>query len=133
MRHPSLAAVVLIVATFFAALTVQAQSVSQRVNVPFKFNLADKAYPAATYFIRYDGATDTVEFLGNGKNMLARTKVITKLALAPGARSDGKVRLVFDQVGEERYLSEVWMPGAEGLLLRATSERHKHETVDSSN
>ena len=51
-------------------------------------------------------------------------------APTPGAKNDGHVRLVFDQVGEERYLSEVWMPGMDGLLIRATSERHKHESVE---
>ncbi len=133
MRGLSLAAVVAAAVTLFATVTAQAQSGAQRVNVPFKFSLAERSYPAAQYFFRFDSATESVEVLGSDKKMLTRAKVITRLALPPGSRPDGKIRLVFDQLGEDRYLSEVWIPGSDGLLLRATSEHHKHETVSSPN
>ena len=124
------AAAVLVFATLVAALALQAQSVPQRVNVPFKFNLTEKAYQPAMYYFRYDGSTEQVELLSRDKSLITRVRVITRLAPTPGAKNDGHVRLVFDQVGEERYLSEVWMPGIDGLLVRATSERHKHESVE---
>jgi hypothetical protein len=131
MRRFSSAATVLALATLFAAVYAQAQAIPQRVNVPFKFNLNDKAFPAAMYYVRYEPSGESVEFLGQGRNVLSRAHVITRLAPSPGAKSSGSVRLVFDQVGEERFLSEVWIPGADGFLLRATSERHKHATVDA--
>jgi hypothetical protein len=124
------AAAVLVFATLVAVLALQAQSVPQRVNVPFKFNLMDKAYQPAMYYFRYDGSAEQVELLSRDKSLLTRVRVVTRLAPTPGAKNDGHVRLVFDQVGEERYLSEVWMPGIDGLLVRATSERHKHESVE---
>ncbi len=131
MRGFSLPAVVLAMATAFVTVPAEAQSVPQRVNVPFKFNLNEKAFPAAMYYVRYEQSSDSVEVLGQSRNLLSRVRVITRLAPSPGAKSNGSVRLVFDQVGEERYLSEVWIPGADGFLLRATSERHKHATVDA--
>jgi len=124
------AAAVLVLAALVAVLALQAQSVPQRVNVPFKFNLMEKSYQPAMYYFRYDGPGEQVEVLGKDKGLLTRVPVITRLALTPGAKKDGHVRLVFDQVGEERYLSEVWMPGVDGLLVRATSQRHKHEAVE---
>ena len=131
MRGFSLPAVILAFAIAFATGPVEAQSIPQRVNVPFKFNLNEKAFPAAMYYVRYEQSSDNVEVLGQNRNLLSRVRVITRLAPSPGARGSANVRLVFDQVGEERYLSEVWIPGADGFLLRATSERHKHATVDS--
>jgi len=127
-RRPAMA--VLVLAALVAVLALQAQSVPQRVNVPFKFNLMEKAYQPAMYYFRYDGSAEQVELLSRDKSLLTRVRVVTRLAPTPGAKKDGHVRLVFDQVGEERYLSEVWIPGMDGLLLRATSERHKHESVE---
>ncbi|RPI15104.1 MAG: hypothetical protein EHM65_04275, partial [Acidobacteriales bacterium] len=69
MRSFSLPAVVLAVASMFATVPADAQSVPQRVNVPFKFNLNDKAFPAAMYYVRYETSSDLVEFLGQGRNV----------------------------------------------------------------
>lgn len=101
----------------------------QRVNVPFKFNLADRPYPASMYFFRYEAASNQLEVLGRDKNFMVRVPVVTRLAQKAAAKDNGNVRLVFDQVGEERYLSEVWFPSSDGLLIRATAERHLHEEV----
>ncbi len=128
----TISAVLLVAASFLAGTTAaQAQSLSQRVNVPFQFNAAGKTYPPALYFIQYEPAANQVEVLGRDKKLLARMPVITRLGLKQGAANDGKVRLVFDQVGEQRFLSEVWFPGEDGLLVRSTTERHRHESIES--
>ena len=132
MMKTTSAALLLVAATLLVAVAVQAQPMPQRVNVPFKFNLVDKAYPASMYFFRYEQASNQLEILGHNKNLMVRVPVVTRLAQRSGAKDNGNVRLVFDQVGEERYLSEVWFPSADGLLIRATAERHKHEEVDAA-
>ncbi len=128
MRRVS-AAVLGIAAILLTTVAVQAQSRQQRVNVPFKFNVAGKSYPAATYSFRYEPASNQLEVLSADMARVVSLPVITRLALKPGTRNDGNVRLVFDEVGEERYLSEVWFPSLDGLLVRATSESHKHAEV----
>lgn len=130
MSQRTTATAVFAFAVLFAATALMAQSVPQRVNVPFKFSLVDKAFEPAMYYFRYDSSSDQVELLSRDKALLSRINVITRLAPAPGVKTDGKVRLVFDQVGQDRYLSEIWMPGADGLLVRATKERHQHEAVE---
>jgi hypothetical protein len=130
MVRTTLGVSVLVLTVLFAAVTLYAQvAVAQGVNVPFQFSLAEKAFPASTYYFRCQNANDFVEVLGKGKNLLTRVRVITRLAPSPGAKSDGTVRLVFDRVGEDHFLSEIWIPGMDGLLLRATSERHSHDMV----
>ena len=107
MSQRTTAAAVCALAVLFAATALMAQSVPQRVNVPFKFNLMEKAFEPAMYYFRYDGSSDQVELLSRDKAMLTRINVITRLAPTPGVKTDGKVRLVFDQVGQDRYLSEI--------------------------
>jgi len=36
---------------------------------------------------------------------------------------------VFDKVGNEHFLSEVWFRDQDGLLLVGTKEEHEHEVV----
>jgi hypothetical protein len=130
MARTTLSVSVLALTVLFAAVTLHAQvAVAHSVNVPFQFSLAEKAFPASTYYVRCEAANDFVEILGKDKNLLSRVRVITRLAALPGAKSEGSVRLVFDRVGEDHFLSEVWIPGMDGLLLRATSERHQHDIV----
>jgi hypothetical protein len=38
--------------------------------------------------------------------------------------------IVFDKVGEVYTLSEIWIPGEDGLLLVATKGKHEHKTID---
>jgi hypothetical protein len=37
--------------------------------------------------------------------------------------------LVFDQVGNTYFLSEVWMPEYDGFLVRATKGAHQHNVI----
>ncbi len=117
-------------AALATTLALQAQSVPQRVSVPFKFHLMDKAYGPALYYFRFESSSDKVEVLNQDKALISRVNVVTRLAPTPGAKRDGTIRLVFDQVGQERFLSEIWIPGTDGLLVRATSERHEHHGVE---
>lgn len=40
--------------------------------------------------------------------------------------------IVFDKIGERYFLSEVWLPGADGYLLHATNEKHTHQHVKAT-
>lgn len=119
----------LVFSALLAGFALQAQQAPQRVSVPFKFNLTDKAYEPAMYYFRYESSSGQVELLNRDKALITRVHVITRLTPTPGAKRDGSIRLVFDQVGQDRFLSEIWMPGADGLLVRATTERREHESA----
>ena len=117
----------LLVVLVLAAVGAQAQA-PQRANVPFKFYVGGSAFEAGTYYISEIAAGARLEIRDSNQKALAQIAVITRLA--PVGRSSGSLRLVFDEITPtDRHLSEVWMPGKDGFLVRATSEKHEHAVV----
>jgi hypothetical protein len=98
---------------------------AQKVSVPFKFTAGNSALPAGTYYFVAQAAASHVEVRDEGQKVIARIPVITRLGKTGGKLSTS-ARLVFDTIGEERYLSEVWLAGVDGFLVRATAEKHEH-------
>jgi len=117
----------LFIALVFAAVGAQAQA-PQRANVPFKFYVGSTAYAAGTYYFVQLAAGARLEIRDSSQKAVSQVAVITRLA--PVGRSSGSLRLVFDEVTPtDRHLSEIWMPGTDGFLVRATSEKHEHAIV----
>jgi hypothetical protein len=55
---------------------------------------------------------------------VTQLNIITRLASEiPNATS----RLVFDVLGSERVLSEVWIAGEDGFLVASTQGEHGHQ------
>jgi hypothetical protein len=46
---------------------------------------------------------------------------------------DADPEFVFDKINGKLVLSEVWMPGKDGLLLLATKGPHEHAVLGGSN
>ena len=99
-------------------------------KVPFEFSVGDKTFPAGEYRVVHQ--KHQLPHLriqsADGKLTSALTPV-TRLASqhtgdAPNAS------LVFDLVQEKHILSEVWVSGEDGYLLRGTQEEHQHEVID---
>ena len=101
---------------------------AQKVGVPFKFTAGASALPAGTYFFTTQASASRLEVRDASQKVVGVIPVITRLAKG-AARPAGATRLVFDTVGEERYLSEVWISGTDGFLVRATAEKHEHSVV----
>ena len=103
---------------------------AQKVSVPFKFTAGSSALPAGTYYFTTQASASRMEVRDASQKVVSLIPVITRLAKTGGkSAASASARLVFDTVGEERYLSEVWMAGADGFLVRATSEKHEHAIV----
>ena len=100
---------------------------AQKVSVPFKFTAGSSALPAGTYFFATQASASRMEVRDASQKVVSLIPVITRLAKS--GKSASSARLVFDTVGEERYLSEVWIAGADGFLVRATAEKHEHSLV----
>jgi hypothetical protein len=117
--------------SLFALLAVTlayGQLPAQRSKVPFKFNAGEKTLPAGEYqFIRESQSMSWVTIRGTHNTEVVRVKIITLLARE--GRSDDYVRIVFDKVGQDYFLSEVWLPGSDGLLVGSTKGEHQHEIV----
>jgi hypothetical protein len=56
---------------------------------------------------------------------------MTVITLLGRHDDDTTLELVFDKVGEEYLLSEVWFPGKDGCLTLSTAHEHKHRVLGS--
>ncbi len=120
-------------AAFVAALllvgSVASAGVTVVVKVPFPFMLKDKEMPAGRYEIRENGADETsvtVEDLDTGHSGFSL--VLTRLADS-GAKEP---EAVFDKAEGKYYLSEVRVPGEDGIALVGAPGKHTHVRVSGS-
>jgi len=114
--------------TLLAVTPVFSQARAVRIEVPYEFTVGSKVLPAGTYTFSLS-ANDQgwVEVHSEGKAE-TRARVVTRLG-GPSEFQDGS--LVFDKTGTTRILSEVWIPGTDGILVHATPKGHTHDIVMS--
>ena len=127
-------AVVLSFAALAASSSSHAQNLTKDKNqvkakVAFDFHVGDKLYPAGSYQVlrRYPMATSLV--ITNDEGDETSLPVIALLARQEHDAHSTTGNLVFNRVGDERVLSEVWLPGEDGYLVYGTVEPHQHQIV----
>jgi hypothetical protein len=124
---------------FAIALVVIAASLGlsaqMTVDVPFKFEAGGKSFPPGQYSIaiKADGAVE-LRAVPNG----VATMLAAKERKQP-ARKVEQPELVFDKVGNfepsfseyvtDYLLSEIWLPGTDGVVVLTTNGKHDHQTV----
>lgn len=119
------AAVALAMAFIVSPTTASAQLVS--VNIDFPFVAAGKDMPAGTYFVEVTGAEEGGRVIVRGSgHSSGPMSVITQLARHD---KDAEPEIVFDKLGNRYLLSEIWIPGKDGLCLLATNIPHQHAVV----
>ena len=113
--------------TILALTSAYGQSTSQPVlfKVPFKFSAGGKTFPGGQYQINHEPKSEYVT-IHDASGAITKLKVITLLAREASA---AQYRIVFDKVGDAHFLSEVWVPGQDGLLVHSTEGSHGHESV----
>ena len=104
------------------AAVAQAQGI--RADIPFKFFAGAKEMPAGKYDIVHNPA-GPIQITGPSR-AAATLPVLTFLGRHD---SDSEPELIFDKINGEMHLSEVWLPGKDGLLLLGTKEQHDHAVV----
>jgi hypothetical protein len=95
-------------------------------NIPFAFQVGQKTLPAGEYAIkinRDEGAVIVRNLAPKGPEALEA--ILTYLA-SPAHFTAKDADIVFDKVGNDYVLSELWRPGADGVLLHATKGPHEH-------
>lgn len=96
-------------------------------KIPFTFTVGTSALPAGQYdFVR--DSTTGIRVVGGGKN-IALVPVITRLSGAIH-NTPKDSHIVFDKVGDNHWLSEIWIPGQDGYMLMSTKGEHTHDVVD---
>jgi len=100
----------------FAIVSVQAQTTSGEVNIPFEFTAGKSHVKAGTYVI-----TQRAGNLLAINNQEGKTVALVNAPLTIGSR-DAKsgVRLVFNQYDTEYFLSQVWLRVDTGKQLFTT-------------
>jgi hypothetical protein len=115
--------------TLLTATSVLAQPPSLRANVPFEFTVGAKALPAGQYQITRLAGDASIRITAVEKGPAAVATVITRL-WGGIHTSPQDAHLVFDQVGDTSFLSEIWIPGMDGFPVHSTKGKHEHRTVD---
>ena len=121
----------LVAASLFTFLVVPvfAQPRGVRIEVPYEFAVGSKVLPAGTYTFLLPAANPAWVEIRSESNMEAHARIITRLG-GPSEFQDGS--LVFDKTGGTRILSEVWIPGVDGILVHSTPKDHSHDIVLTS-
>jgi hypothetical protein len=125
-----------LIAAFVMAAGSTAAYAQTIVAVPFKFEAGGKSFAPGDYSIELKGGGAVgLRPAAGGAELLIRA--IKTLERPTPAKKEAE--LVFDMVGnfEPSYseyvtdylLSEVWLPGAEGVVVLNTSGAHQHRTV----
>ena len=120
----------------FLSVPANAQGMDKKeivAKVGFAFYVGETAFPAGSYELSAANiGADNVTLRPTAGKDVTSLPVITRLARRGGASQSNSMSLVFDTVGGHSYLSEVWIPGREGYLVRATTEAHEHSVVNSA-
>lgn len=113
-----------VLVTFFALGPAFGQTVEAvRAAIPYGFTFGSKVLPAGTYTLTVTKFGLQVQSVTTGA--VYRAPIITRLGGPTEFLRGGS--LVFDKSGSVRILSEVWMAGADGILLHSTPKSHSHE------
>lgn len=111
---------------FLAGIPLYGQDLTPaiQVNVPFQFTIENKTIPPGEYRISQDDEVIKIEAVGRSSVALI-APILTRLAKQPNHVASA----VFDKSGDEYVLSELWIPGLDGYVLRTTTAKHQHEIV----
>ena len=139
MSHRRTVSVVLGVAVAaLASIPASAQGMDGKeivANVAFAFYIGETPFPAGSYNISaMNIGADNVMIRPSDAKETTTLPVITRLAQRAGSSPQATTTsLVFDNVGDRSYLSEVWIPGREGYLVRARTETNQQALADPVN
>jgi len=101
---------------------------SIRVNIPFQFVVEGKTLPTGEYNLVRSEDERTIEVVSTKKGPSTYALVITRLGGEIHTTPQDS-HIVFDNVGNTYFLSEIWIPGMDGFLVHATKEKHEHRTI----
>jgi hypothetical protein len=119
--------VAIVLALVVSGSAVYAQSI--RAEIGFPFVAAGKDMPAGAYSVEAAAGFGLVTLTGPDNNRV-KMSVVTQLGRHD---KDPDAELVFDKVDGKTVLSEIWLPGRDGLLLVASKGAHEHAVVGGSN
>lgn len=115
-----------------SSLAVNAQAPTKEIyaNVPFPFLVGQKTFMPGDYIIScVRGDNPSIKVTSWDGTASVEVPVIKRLPRQDHSSHATGEDLVFDRVGDQGFLSEVWMLGEEGYLVGGTTEDHHHAVV----
>jgi hypothetical protein len=101
-----------------------------KADVPFAFQVGKKTLPAGAYEFQLDLQKEIVTIAPVAKGPEAAEPIVTYIA-TPAHSSATDSHVVFDVVGSNHILSEIWRPGMDGILVHVTKGPHTHHILHS--
>ena len=101
-----------------------------RAKIPFPFSAAGKVLPAGQYEFTPDSGATAVRITGSDKGAPAVLQLISTRLAAGIHTTREDAHVVFDKVGNDYTLSEIWIPGFDGYQLNAVKGTHEHAVID---
>ena len=114
---------------FLAVGPAFGQAHTVRVEVPYAFIVGSKTLPAGTYTFSMPADSPAWVEVKPASGSAVRARIITRLG-GPTEFQEGS--LVFDKSDGSRTLSEVWIPGSDGILVHALAKGHTHDILMAS-
>jgi hypothetical protein len=121
-------------ALLMAVVSVSAQSSGKlEVNIPFEFQIGSQTFPAGEYSVKRLSQNSVLVRSADGHlSAIAQTPISITSNASEKATQE---KLVFNQYGNQYFLSQVWMlRGNDGRALRksgAESQAAREQTVAS--
>jgi hypothetical protein len=113
-----------VMSLMFSATSAYAQSFA-KAEVPFAFNVGPKQLPAGTYELKVEGAASHTIMI---RNIKTGESALSVAGYEAPRSTEGK--LVFNHVGNEYFLSQIWREsGSPGKSIR-TSKRERELTKE---
>jgi biopolymer transport protein ExbD len=105
----------------FSATAAFAQGgTGSEVNIPFAFNIGDRAFDAGNYIVKVDHRSGSAILSIQNTETDEMQSMIVKI----GAQStSGNVNLIFDNVNGQHYLSRINTPDRTYALLKSKAEK----------
>jgi hypothetical protein len=111
----------------FSMVTSSYAQTSLRASIPFAFKVGDKQLSSGEYQFIWTANTQSIRVVSDKDSGIA----IVLTRLAAGIHTTAKdAHVVFDKVGEQYWLAEMWIPGVDGFDLHNMTEKHEHRIID---
>ncbi len=118
---PAVLLVLVSTATFGVAQTKTAVI----ADIPFAFLVGTQSLPAGTYEFSAGDNLEVINVANTKGKESALTAVVTRLS----RKSDTEASVVFDVAGTNHYLSEIFVPGLDGFLVKGAPGKHTHVSI----
>jgi hypothetical protein len=125
MKHLGVAVLLLAIPVLGVAQGIH----SVIADLPFSFYVGKTLLPAGKYQFTHSTNMSQIAIAAVAGKEKIEAPILTRLS----ARSDDNGSVVFDVVGADHYLSEIYLlPGEDGFQLQGSANAHSHVNIKTA-